>query len=408
MASYGDSIRYVWENVKHRKVRAWLTMLGIIIGIAAVVSLVSLGTGLQASITEQFEMVGADKIIVVPGASVFAAAGGGTAGIELTDDDIDVIESVDGVDLVGGFISKIGQIRFKDEIKYTFVSGMAQDESREIIDSMQSFFIEEGRDLKEGDNYKAVIGIMLYEGDVFDSKVKLRDTIVIEGQDFKVVGVIGRIGNPQDDSQILIPLDTAKEILNEPDAYTALMVQAKKGEDPTFIADKIKKELRDDRDVEEGEEDFTVQTFEEIMEAFGTIFGIVSGVLIGIAAISLLVGGIGIMNTMYTAVLQRTQEIGVMKAVGAKNSDILRLFLIESGMYGLIGGAIGIGIGAGFAKLVAFIGAQYVGEALLQANLTAPLLLGALAFSFVVGALSGIAPAYRASKLKPVDALRYE
>lgn len=403
-----DYVNYVLGNIKHRKVRAWLTMLGIIVGIAAVVSLISLGTGLQASVTEQFEMVGSDKIIVVPGASVFASASGGAAGIEITNKDIKVIEGVNGVSLVGGFISKIGQIKFKDEIKYTFVSGMATDESRKIVEDMQSFEIIKGRNLEEGDRFKAVIGIMLYEGDVFESKVNVRDKISIEGQNFKVIGVLGRIGNPSDDSQILIPLDIAGEVLNAEDAYTALMVQVKKGEDPAFIAEKIRSELRDSRNVDEGEEDFSVQTFEEIMETFGTVLGIVSAVLIGIAAISLLVGGIGIMNTMYTAVLQRTQEIGVMKAVGARNSDILKLFLIESGIYGLIGGSIGILIGVGIALGIVAIGKQYVGEALLRADISPLLIFGSLAFSFIVGGLSGVAPAYRASRLKPVDALRYE
>ena len=130
--------------------------------------------------------------------------------------------------------------------------------------------------------------------------------------------------------------------------------------------------------------------------------------MVGIAAISLLVGGIGIMNTMYTSVLERTREIGTMKAVGAKNSDILFLFLFESGLLGLVGGAIGVGIGLGLGKTAEYIATVQLGTNLLQASTDSWLIFGALLFSFIIGALSGVLPAMQASKLKPVDALRYE
>ena len=131
-------------------------------------------------------------------------------------------------------------------------------------------------------------------------------------------------------------------------------------------------------------------------------------VLVGIAAISLLVGGIGIMNTMYTSVLERTKEIGTMKAVGARNSDILLIFLMESGLLGLVGGAIGIAIGFGLGKGTEYIAGMYLGSGLLRAVFPWYLILGALAFSFIIGSLSGALPAVQASRLKPVDALRYE
>ena len=401
-----DYLRYVFENVKHRKLRAWLTMLGIVVGIAAVVSLMSLGTGLQEAIGEQFQLLGTDKIFISPGHSLFDAFG--VAGIELTDKDLDVIKDVDGVMLAGGFLSKLAQVSYRDEVKYTWVLGMPQDDSKKIFKSFQSFDVIEGRDLKDSDKSKSLIGIMISEGDVFEKKVGLRDNIEIQGEEFRVTGVVGRIGNPQDDSQIYIPIETAREVFDEPEAYTVLMVQTNKGVSVSKVSKDIEEDLRDHRDVEEGEEDFSIQTSEQLLDTYGNVLGIVTAVLIGIAMISLFVGGIGIMNTMYTTVLQRTSEIGVMKAVGARNSDILTLFLIESGLYGLIGGIVGIGIGAGIALIVVAVGQQYVGEALLKADLSLPLLLGALAFSFFVGTLSGIAPAYRASKLKPVQALRYE
>jgi putative ABC transport system permease protein len=184
-------------------------------------------------------------------------------------------------------------------------------------------------------------------------------------------------------------------------------VQVKKGFDPDKVAGDIKKYLRKSRGQKEGEEDFTVQTSEQLAESFSTVFTIVQVVLIGLASISLLVGGIGIMNTMFTSVLERTREIGVMKAIGARNSDIMKIFLIEAGLLCTIGGGIGIILGIGISKLIQYVAAQ-AGMGIIQAYFPWYLIVGALAFSFLVGTLSGIFPARRAAKLKPVDALRYE
>jgi putative ABC transport system permease protein len=165
--------------------------------------------------------------------------------------------------------------------------------------------------------------------------------------------------------------------------------------------------LRDYRNLKEKEEDFSVQTPEQLFSSFGTILDIVQIVLIGIAGISLLVGGINIMNSMYTSVLQKTKEIGVMKALGAKNYQIMAFFLVEAGLYGLGGGIVGVVGGMLIAKLVEF-GVTYALGPYLVIKFSWWLIGGTLLFSFLVGALSGLAPAYRASKLNPVESLRYE
>ena len=398
-----DYFKLAFKNLRTRKKRTWLTMLGIFIGIAAVVSLISLGQGLQAAINEQFEMMGTDKIIVVPGGGFFGLG----AGAELTKDDMEVVKDVRDVEAVTEMLYKIAKVEFKDEVKYTIVSGIPLDENRKIIEDMQGFGVEVGRDLKEGEKYKALISYLINRGEFFEEAVTTKDKILIEDKEFRVVGSIQRIGNPQDDSQLLIPLETARELFDEPDKVDMILVQVQKGTDPDEVAEDIKKELRKFREVEEGEEDFSVQTYQDIIDTFNNILNIVQIVVIGIAAISLLVGGIGIMNTMYTAVLERTNEIGIMKAVGGKNSDVLLIFLLESGTLGLAGGVIGIGLGIGFSKLVEFIAVQS-GTTLLKAYFPWYLIVGALAFSFIVGTISGILPARRAAKLKPVDALRYE
>ncbi len=400
-----DYFRFALSNIKRNEVRSLLTLAGIVIGIAAVVSLISLGQGLQEAVNEQFELMGTNTIMVMSGSGLTGMAGAATP---LTQSDLEVIRKVKGVDLAGGFISKIAKIEFNDEIKYSWVSGFPQDESRRIIEDMGGYSIEKGRDLKEADKYKTVVGCMLANADVFEKEVNIGDKVKIEGQTFKVVGSYEPIGNPDDDSALGIPLETAREVFDEPDELMVIMARSKDGYTTDDVAEDIKEKLRKDRGQKEGEEDFTVQTSEQLKETAGVVLDVINYVLIGIAAISLLVGGVGIMNTMYTSVLERTREIGVMKAIGAKDSDIMVVFLIESGILGLVGGIIGCSIGIGLSKSVEILATEELNTTLLTAYIAPEFIIGALMFSFIVGCISGILPARQASQLKPVDALRYE
>jgi len=385
-----------------RKKRTFLTMIGIFIGIAAIVSLISLGQGLQESVTAQFEQMGVDKIMIMNKAAFL-----GIGDKIFTNDDVDEIRSVKGVKRAGGFIYKALRVELGDETKYTFVTGMPQDETKELLSSMSNFKIKYGRDLRKNDRYKAIAGIWLYEGKFFEKALRPGDTINVEGKKFTIVGFMDQIGNPQDDSQLIVTIDVARDIMNDKNNLDIVMAQVSDGVNIATVAEGIEKKLRKSRGFEEDEEDFSVQTSEELMESFASIFNIISAVLIGIAIISLLVGGIGIMNTMYTSVLERTQEIGIMKAIGARNSDILSIFLIESGIIGIAGGLIGVAIGMGMSKLVE-LASHAAGITLLTAYFSWELLAGALAFSFIVGVLSGVLPAKQASKLITADALRYE
>ncbi|MBW2986682.1 ABC transporter permease [Candidatus Woesearchaeota archaeon] len=398
-----DYFTFSFKSLKSRRMRTFLTMLGIFIGIAAVVSLVSLGQGLEKAITDQFQAMGTNKILVYPAGGMFGI--GSTVVIDKSD--LNVIKNARGIKDAGGIMQKVGKIKFGSENEYTWVAGIPTDDSKKIIVDTSNFKIAKGRDIKRGDKYKAVAGIRFSQADVFDKAVNVGDKIEIEGYKFEIVGQMESIGNPDDDSSLLIPLDTANEMFDANNQYSVIMAEVVEGEDISAIAASVKRTLRRHRDVDEGEEDFNLQTFEELMESFSSIFAIVQGVLIGIASISLIVGGVGIMNTMYTAVLQRTNEIGVMKAIGARNSDILLLFLIESGFLGLVGGTVGILIGMAMSKLVELAAAQ-AGLGILKAYFPWYLIVGALAFSFIIGSIAGVLPARQASKLKPVDALRYE
>jgi putative ABC transport system permease protein len=402
-----DHFSLAFNNLRRRKLRSWLTMIGIFIGIAAVVALISLGQGLQGYLTETFEQMGANKLIVMPGSGM--GIGMIASADKLTNRDLEVIEKTKGVDMAAEIIYGSTLIKFKDEAKANFVIGLPTDESADVFKEIGGFETTEGRDLKEEDKYKIVIGYLVAKDNgFFDKAVQLRDKLVIKNKEFRVVGVMGQIGNPQDDSQVYIPLETAKEIFDKQDEIDAVYVQIKMGYEPADVAEDIKKQLRKARNEKQGEETFSVQTFEQLLETFQSVFAVVQAVLVGIAGISLLVGGIGIMNTMYTAVMERTKEIGTMKAVGAKNSDILFIFLFESGLLGLVGGAIGIGIGIGLGKGAEYLATMALGTDLLQADTSMTLIGGALMFSFLIGATSGVLPAMQAAKLKPADALRRE
>jgi putative ABC transport system permease protein len=221
---------------------------------------------------------------------------------------------------------------------------------------------------------------------------------------FEVVGLLDKIGAGRDDA-IIMNEEDMRDLLDEPDQFSAIVAQAADGEVPAEVADRVSRAIRRDRHQKVGFEDFTVETSEELIGAINTILGVVQAVFVGIALISLLVGGIGIMNTMYTSVLERTRDIGVMKAIGARNGDVMLIFLMESGLLGMSGGVIGVLIGAGLSKMVEFAAQGFIGN-VLQASFPWYLIVGALAFSFGIGVISGVFPARQASKLPPVVALR--
>jgi putative ABC transport system permease protein len=402
-----DYFFLAFNNLKRRKLRSWLTMIGIFIGIAAVVALISLGQGLQNAIEEQFEQLGSDKIIIQP-KGMMMGPGSATGSLKLTSKDLKVIENVRGVKYASGYLIKPGQAKYKGESGIGYATGLTEIDF-EIIMDISGLEIIDGRGLKDTDKLKVVVGYNhIYKEDTWKKPMRIGSTIEIEGYEFKVIGVVSKVGNPMDDNLLYVQKETLKEILNVEDEESQIVVKTAKGFDTKEVADTIKRKLRQSRGEKEDQETFTVQTSEQLLESFSNIFGIVQAVLIGIASISLLVGGIGIMNTMYTSVLERTKEIGTMKAVGAKNSDILFIFLFESGLLGLVGGAIGICIGIGLGKGAEYIASIALGTNLLQAAFPWYLIGGALAFSFLTGTLSGILPAMQAARLRPAEALRYE
>lgn len=403
-----DYLKLVWGQMLARKRRSWLTLLGIVIGISAIISLVLIGGGLENAINEQLNSLGSDLLIISPKGSSFSI-GLASDTAPLTTEDLDVIDSVRGIEKTAGMIYTSGRIEFNHEVKYQFVSGMPDDpEERELIGEGQNMNIGEGRALEKGDRHKAVVGIDYTDETLMGRAVEIGDKILVQDEEFKVVGIWERIGNSGDDRSVAIPLDTYWEVFDNQDQLGIIMAEVASGVDVETASERVENELRNYRDVEEGKEDFTIQTPSQMAESFASILGIVSAVLVGIATISLLVGGIGIMNTMFTAVLQRTREIGLLKALGAKQKQILILFLLESSLYGLVGGLIGVGIGVSFAKLVDFAFANFVGPNMFSVVVDYQFLLIVLIGSAIFGGICGYVPARRAAKADAVNSLRYE
>ena len=232
--------------------------------------------------------------------------------------------------------------------------------------------------------------------------------MLVQGSEFEVIGIMKKQGSFIFDNIVLMNEEDMRKTLDIPnDQYDIIVAQIQSNADIASVQESIEKLMRKERDVKKGEEDFTVQTPQAILsQVNSTLFAVQLFVYI-IAGISIVVGGIGIMNTMFTSVLERTKEIGIMKSIGARNSTILFMFFFESGVLGLIGGALGVILGYLIATTGGAIAAAS-GYAMLKPYFPWWLTVGCLLFSFLIGACSGYFPARQAASLKPVDALRYE
>ena len=393
--------RTLWK----RKLRTSLTMLGIIIAIATLFVLVSISLGLQDAVAEQFRELGTDKFFIFPRGQLAGPGSGGAT--QLTLEDIKVIDKVSGVKDLTYAAAGNAKIESHGQIRYVQVIGVPTDRGDVFVES-GAYKIEEGRFLKKGDTGIVALGSQFATTAFFTKEVHAGDSIIINDKEFKVKSIMGPRGNPGDDRLIIMALEDFQELFKSGDRIDQIIVQVEDVNTIKETAERVEKKLRSARHLTEKTQDFTILTPEELLRSFGTILNILTAFLVGVAGISLLVGAIGIATTMYTSVLERTREIGVMKAVGARNKDILTLFLIESGLIGLIGGILGVLLGMSIGKTLEFIATQQLNTTLLQAAFPAWLIIACLFFASAIGALSGIWPAWNAAHLKAVDALRYE
>lgn len=406
----GDAL----ENLSANKLRSMLTVLGIVIGVAAVIAMLSIGRGAEASITSQIESMGTNLIYVSPGSTsesgVRTAAGSAST---LTMDDAEALAGLTSVEAVSPLTQSMVQVSYSSSNTRTILMGVTPG-----YETVSSLTLEDGEFITDaaqnGRSLVVVLGNSVAQdlfggtGGVVGQKVRLN------GQTYKVIGVLaskGSTGFMNQDDQVFVPLSTALYRLVGGNRFRGSSVISQitiKASDSDAI-DQVLNDatllMRDRHGTVEGADDFTVTSQESTLEAATSVSDTLTIFLGGIAGISLMVGGIGIMNIMLTTVTERTHEIGLRKAIGAKRQDILLQFLVESMVLSLVGGILGALLGWGVAQLMGQI--QISGSTITPVvGLDAVLL--ATIFSIAVGLFFGIYPATRAARLQPVDALRYE
>jgi len=403
------------QSIAHRRLRSWLTVIGVFIGITAVVALISIGLGLERTINEQVAKVfGVDTFMLVP-EGAFGPRGARKETFEV---DLGIVGRVPGVRTVAAVRQETGFVVGPPRPGGNRVQGFlpVMGLSPELVTDFEAFLGEielrpGGRFFEPSDVDAAILGA----GIAARLGAGLGDAIQVEEREFTVVGVIAEAeaetaaqrgggfqgGLGPDADTVYVPFDTMYALYGPADDVLVSLVRTVAGADVDDVADRVEEVLR-----EAGSKVDSV-TYSDVSDAIGTVTSTVSAFLAGIAGISLLVGGVGVMNTMFTSVLERTKEIGVMKAVGARNGHILAIFLIESGLMGLVGGVVGTLLGLGVSAVASRFVARFFNVDL--AVVASPSLIAiTLVGSFALGAVAGLWPARRAAKLPVVDALRYE
>ncbi len=392
-----DFLRLSYANLKHRKLRTLLTIIGIIVGIAAIVSLISVSQGLENYISGQLDQIGSSRIFVMPKTQGFSFELEG-----LTTKDTEVLEKISEIEWVNPWLISSEEVEFGNEVGFIqSISALpAKDTGKRLSD--YQITMEKGRFFSDNEKGSIMIGSIIAH-DFFDKEVLLNNQIKIHDKKFRVIGIVNKIGNQEDDSQIYMSMDDARELFSKTDEVTFIELKIKDGLDVNEVADKIQTRLERSRD----DDNFDVLTPDQLLSSVGSVLDIVQIVLASIAAISLIVGGVGIANSTYTSVLERIKDIGIMKSIGARNSHILIMFLVESAFIGLVGGFLGVLLGSSIAILIGKI-AVNAGFGILKIIIGYKIIVLGIGFAVVVGIISGLVPAYQASKLKPVEALRHD
>ncbi len=405
MGKTKEYIKIAIRSLRRRPVRSWLTMVGVVIGVFLIISLLSLSEGIKGAMMDQLNMMGNDLIIIMPGeiTDITTMMAGG---LELTEDDIEAVRKAEGVETIVPMNYKAEAVRHEGRVKTILINGVSFEYGLELLRNDMGLQLTDGRWPIPGK--KEVIVAKVVPEDIFPG-MEVGDEISVRGKKFDVVGILKSLGNKQDDSTIYMDLDLFADVTGERSGAKMIMAKVTPGYSVDNVVENIKDNLNESRKRRRGEDlpSFSVLSSEKILDIVGNVMALVQVAIFGFASIAIVVGGIGIMNTMYTSVHERIREIGIMKAVGAKGRTITILFLIESGFFGLFGGLGGIVLGLGVAKLAEFA-VQTSAGFYLKASMSPFLILFGLAFSFLIGCIAGYLPSRSASKLKPVDALRYE
>jgi putative ABC transport system permease protein len=403
-----ETLRVALDALRANKLRSFLTMLGIVIGVGAVIAMVALGNGAQRSVNERIASLGTTLLTVIPGQQRF---GGGVASANdrapLTFDDVDaLVQRTTHVVAVQPELARSLQVEYSSRNTNTTVTGTTANYLE-----VRNFSIAAGRMFTNAEDAArqrvAVLGSQVVEDlGILSADAVIGEAVRIDNKQFTVIGVLTSKGqgagfqNPDD--QVLVPIQTARYRLIGGDRVRTINLLAPSEADiPITMAD-VERVLRRQHRLRVGvDDDFTIRNQSDFLATLGETTQVFSLLLAGIAAVSLLVGGIGIMNIMLVSVTERTREIGIRKALGATQLNILLQFLIEAVVLCLLGGAIGVGLGSGAAIFLHRV-FQW------NADVGASSVVIAFVFAAVVGIVFGVWPARRAAGLDPIESLRYE
>jgi putative ABC transport system permease protein len=411
-----DALKTAIRSLTHGKMRSILTMLGIVIGIASVIVLMSIGQSAQDLILNQVKGIGSNLIIIVPGGSGNGkfSAPASSQGIVITSliqRDIDALKREPSID------TAVAEVRGQADVVYgnNNVTVSFEGSTADLF-PVRNFAVGKGFQFTKGDvdsgNHVAVIGPDLAKT-LFGSFVNPIDKIIrLKNISFRVAGVLAKGGTGafgiDQGNIVIIPISVAQTQLLGINYFSDITVQANQAYDVNFVKSRIQSTLERNHSITDpNKDDFTIRTQEDILSLLGNITSILTIFLAAIASISLVVGGIGIMNIMLVAVTERTREIGLRKAVGATNKDIVKQFLIESVLLTSLGGVLGITIGGGIVGLVYFVLTTFFSIGWVFAFPISAVILGLLV-SGMAGIAFGIYPARQAARKNPIEALRYE
>ncbi len=403
-----ESIRVSLRALRANKMRSILTMLGIIIGVGAVVAMVGIGNGASASITSQIQGLGSNLLVVTPGQSNTGGVmgGSGSASTLLLSDVAKIKTAASAVKALAPAVSTRVQVVYASGNTSTSVTGTTAEYAQ-----IRNVSLEQGRfltqaDIDDGSVRVAILGPSVVENLLGSSQADILGKVIkLNNVPFLVVGVTasqGSSGMLNNDDVIYVPLNTAQNRLIGKKNLNQIYIEAASADLMVTAQEQVTAALRRAHQLGTGQEnDFTVTNQADILSTMETVTQTMTLLLGGIAGISLLVGGIGIMNIMLVSVTERTREIGIRKAMGAKGKDILLQFLIEAIVLSVLGGSIGIGLGAG--------GSELAGSLLkMDTSISGPSIALAFGFSALIGIIFGVFPARKAALMNPIDALRYE
>lgn len=394
-----------YRNLRKKGIRSYLTLLGICIGILAVVSLITLSNGLKTAVSSQFGVSSTELITVEGAGNGFGPPGSGQVN-PLTQRDLQEIEKLSSVKAAVGRIIVAGRLEFNNKAIFGYATNIPSGDDRDVLYQQIEAKTISGRLLEDGDSGKVLLGYNFYVDKVgLEREVVPGNKVNIQGRDFEVVGIVEKKGSFIFDNIVFMNERDIESLYGAIEEWDFIAVLPRDKEEIDKTKEDIEKLLRRLRDVKIGEEDFTVSTPEASLEQVNSILNAITIFIVIVASISIFIGAIGIINTMTTSVLERRKEIGIMKAIGATNHQIFMQFFVESGVLGLIGGAIGVILGVtfgyfGIIGINSFIGAE------VQPQISFYLVFFALLGSFLIGAFAGIFPAMRAAKQNPVEALR--